>query len=208
VVLGIQSVEGSDLVPSQREPETAVRPWLMRGGVLSSVLTKVSDMLNPAAGLLSEINQLRLAMHNDPLSTSVRAEHLWKGALIVVKLALCDRGSPEDLAMIYKLENDEMEEWKRTEQMRRTGTLDLDGEDDEGTGASIVSPDNIIGYVTTGNYSLSIGKGHAIGAMPFSVFLEIRKQAASRLHENTPLVKVRNRDSTVCRTAFVHLLEK
>jgi ribonuclease P/MRP protein subunit POP1 len=159
VVLGIQSIEDSEFIPSQREPEQDaehwgsvqgtgsapppretkkdVTPWLLRGGVLSSILNKISDMLNPAAGLLSEINQLRVLRHNDPLSTSVRAEHLWKGALVVVKLVLCGRGSPEDLGMIYQLENDEIEEWKRVEQMRQTATLILDEDDDDGKAVAV-----------------------------------------------------------------------
>lgn len=39
------------------------------------------------------------------------------------------------------------------------------------------SPDGIIGYVTTGSFSLSLGEGHAVGAVPLTGYLELRKQA-------------------------------
>lgn len=40
-----------------------------------------------------------------------------------------------------------------------------------------VSPDAVIGYVTTGSFSLSLGEGHAIGAIPLAQYLELRKQS-------------------------------
>ena len=39
-------------------------------------------------------------------------------------------------------------------------------------------PDCIIGYVTTGNFSLSLGEAYAIGAIPVAVLFELREQAA------------------------------
>ena len=39
------------------------------------------------------------------------------------------------------------------------------------------SSDTIVGYVTTGSYSLSLGEGHAIGAIPFAQYLALHKQA-------------------------------
>ena len=39
------------------------------------------------------------------------------------------------------------------------------------------SRDNIIGYVTTGHYSLSRGEGHAIGAISLHRLFELYQQA-------------------------------
>lgn len=37
--------------------------------------------------------------------------------------------------------------------------------------------DSIIGYVTTGNFSLSLGEAYAIGAVPVARLFELREQA-------------------------------
>lgn len=55
--------------------------------------------------------------------------------------------------------------------------------------ALIYSDDKVIGYVTTGNFSLSQGKGHAVGIVRLEAYLENR------------LVKVRNHDDVVYRSA-------
>ncbi len=39
------------------------------------------------------------------------------------------------------------------------------------------SQDAIIGYVTSGNFSLSIGQGQAIGAIPVAKFLHLTEQS-------------------------------
>jgi hypothetical protein len=52
------------------------------------------------------------------------------------------------------------------------GILD-DDEDDE----LVKMEKQIIGYVTSGNYSLSRGKAYAIGAVPLAKFLELQERA-------------------------------
>jgi ribonuclease P/MRP protein subunit POP1 len=89
----------------------------------------------------------------------------------------------------------------------------------------VPSDSAVIGFVTSGNFSLSRGKGSAIGAISLAKFLEIREQAhryawyTSRAvdsfclcvfrlrRENDWMVKVRNRDGTICRAARVDFLE-
>ena len=41
----------------------------------------------------------------------------------------------------------------------------------------MLPPESIIGYVTTGNYSLSLGQGFAIGAIPVAKLFELQEQA-------------------------------
>ena len=42
----------------------------------------------------------------------------------------------------------------------------------------------VIGFVTSGNYSLSRGKGYAIGAVSLVKFLETREQAHRRVFDS------------------------
>lgn len=114
VVLGIETTEDPDLVPAQRMEVDEVRPWLLRGPVVPQVLASIGDMLNPAAGLLFEMNKLRTSRYDEPLRSSVRAEDLFKGALIMVKLVIQGRGCFESAAMIYQLENGEADRWRKT----------------------------------------------------------------------------------------------
>jgi ribonuclease P/MRP protein subunit POP1 len=82
----------------------------------------------------------------------------------------------------------------------------------------------IVGYVTTGGISLSLGRGQAIGAITLVSYIEMREQlrrqvlpffdflcvpyVLSRLRKvgSLPLVKIRNRDSLICRAAYVEIM--
>jgi ribonuclease P/MRP protein subunit POP1 len=84
-----------------------------------------------------------------------------------------------------------------------------------------------MGFVTSGNFSLSRGKGYAIGAISLVKFLETREQAHRQVlfqrlncaahylytmyfrlgRANDWLVKVRNRDGMICRAARIDYLE-
>ncbi|KZV71268.1 POP1-domain-containing protein [Peniophora sp. CONT] len=66
--------------------------------------------------------------------------------------------------------------------------------------------DRVVGYVTTGGYSLSRGCARAIGAIPLSVLLEAQDRAR-QYGLPGPLVRVRNRDGRVARLAYVDVLE-
>jgi hypothetical protein len=66
--------------------------------------------------------------------------------------------------------------------------------------------------VTTGNFSLSIGSGYAVGAVSLVKWLALLKQQA-RVPNTTdrgmsPYVKIRNTNSDQCRLARLELLEE
>ncbi|KAM5533607.1 hypothetical protein V8D89_012720 [Ganoderma adspersum] len=183
-----------------------VEQWLLRGVDVPQLVAEVTSMLNPASGMLVQVNQVRAKRKMDPL-VNVRGEDLIKGALVQVSITLCGRGCPDDLAVIYRVGDDEAKEWIKAEAKRKNGlSLIQDGPDE--TELSQVPPprDGIIGYVTTGSFSLSLGEGHAVGAIPFAQYLELRKQSQRLRNDNKLLVKMRNRDETVCRAALVNLL--
>ncbi|TBU44510.1 POP1-domain-containing protein [Dichomitus squalens] len=223
VVLGIEEPakshpEAEELLDTQRDPMVAdeaaategnrkVDIWLLRGPDIPQLVAEVSSMLNPAAGLLSQVNQARAKRKLDPLPVNLHADDLIKGALVQVSITLCGRGFPDDLAIIYRVGDDEAKEWMRAEVNKKNGlSLLQDGPDE--TELSQVPPpsEGIIGYVTTGNFSLSLGEGHAVGAIPLSQYLDLRKQAQRLRNDTKLLVKLRNRHETRCRAALVELL--
>ncbi|KAG2343311.1 POP1-domain-containing protein [Suillus weaverae] len=210
VVLGLPVTSGVDenLVPAQRGPQDAmqvdkaptVRPWLFRGPEVPTILAKVTQNFNHGAGLLAEINRLRTKRGMDVLDASYRPEDLLKGALVMVRLKMVSRGAPNDLAIIYRI--DDVEAKKITKEKGKT----REGVDANESPEAAPPHTSIIGYVTAGNMSLSRGEGFAIGAVPVSVLLELQQQA-QRNEESCPLVKIRDRAGMVCRAAYLDLLD-
>jgi ribonuclease P/MRP protein subunit POP1 len=115
VVLGLPVAPGVDenLVSAQRGPQdamevdkaSAVRPWVLRGVEVPTILEKVTQVLDHGAGLLAEINRLRTKRGMDVLDASYRPEDLLKGALVMVRLKMVSRGAPNDLAIIYRVDD-------------------------------------------------------------------------------------------------------
>jgi len=60
-------------------------------------------------------------------------------------------------------------------------------------------PSSIMGYITSGNFSLSRGEGFGIGAVSLVQYLDVIKQGKDLL------VKVRDRQGQVCRLAVMKL---
>ncbi|TCD70907.1 hypothetical protein EIP91_001216 [Steccherinum ochraceum] len=204
VVLGCQPVQGEDLVETQRaEQYVVVQPWLLRGRDIHKVLEGAATMFNNAAGLHDQINQLRKKRKLDPLDAVHRPQDLWKGALVRVKLRLVGRGSPDDLAVIYRVDDEEHDEWTA---MFKEEAMQLDEEQNELATRKAPTAD-IIGYITTGNFSLALGEAYAIGAIPLSHFFALREQATRMGKYPHPLVKVRDRHGTVYRAAHLQVLE-
>ncbi|KAI0300399.1 ribonucleases P/MRP protein subunit POP1-domain-containing protein [Russula brevipes] len=165
-----------------------IRPWLLRGP---------SRLLAPASGLLSEINALRRKRELPPLDASVSADGLLQGALVHVRVTLCGRGAPDDMAFIYALQDQEARAWAKAHDRGGPAGYEV-GEEPQmrprsaETSASPVlileriftlqlskvvpSDDAVIGFVTSGNFSLSRGQGYAIGAISLVKFLEMQEQ--------------------------------
>lgn len=70
--------------------------------------------------------------------------------------------------------------------------------------------ENIIGYTSTGNISLSRGKGHALGMITLAGYLDLLKAAGAEVKGNKwdgrTLVCVRNRDGRIARFAEVRVV--
>ncbi|RPD62234.1 POP1-domain-containing protein [Lentinus tigrinus ALCF2SS1-7] len=181
--------------------------WLLRGPDVPAIVAKVSPMLSPAAELLTQINKTRTKRKLAPLKAGSRPEDLLKGALVNVSITLLGRGCPDDMAVIHRVEDDEARAWMTAEAKRKKGlSLIQDGPDETELSQARPSTDTIIGYVTTGSFSLSLGEGHAVGAVPLAQYLELRTQAQRLRNDSKLLVKLRNRDEMICRAAYLELL--
>ena len=150
VVLGLEdppvAEELEDFVDTQRAPESPAgvppgvgvgeaggkgQPWLLQGPDVPALVTSVASMLNPSAGLLVHVNQARAKRQLDPLGVGVRAEDLMRGALVQVSIALSSRGCPDDMAMIYRVNDEEAQMWGRAEAIRKRGVVGaMDGLDE------------------------------------------------------------------------------
>ncbi|KAF8967138.1 ribonucleases P/MRP protein subunit POP1-domain-containing protein [Flammula alnicola] len=191
-ILGIAEEPGGnpagacDLVTTQREPAStvavsettpAIRPWLLRGSEVSKILSSMASVFNHVAALLSEINRLRLKPGYGPLSHSIKPADLLKGALINVKITMCLRGSPHDLAMIYSLSDDICRQWEKLLQHQKSSAIPLDDEALEEAQLATTVPSETAGYITTGHYSLARGQGFAIGTISVAHLLELEMQS-------------------------------
>ena len=135
VVLGISTQDKEHVddplafVTTQREIVSEVKPnikpWLLRGSEVPKILTSIFSVFSHGATILLEINRLRLKRGQAPLSNDVKPAHLLKGALINVKVSVCSRGAPQDLAAIYSLSDDVYKKWEKA-LLRASGGISLD----------------------------------------------------------------------------------
>ncbi|KAI9566167.1 ribonucleases P/MRP protein subunit POP1-domain-containing protein [Boletus coccyginus] len=188
------------------EESSGVRPWLLRGPRVPAILSNA--FITPAQ-FLDEINKLRAKNHMAPLDTSLSAEDLTRSALLMVRTKMVRKGAPTDMANIYKMDDPEARQWIRTFKKRGQGAPnDIDSSEPNEHELGEIKPlqTDIIGYVTTGDASLLRGEGFAIGAIPVVQYFALRKQAL-RLSQPSVLVKIRDRDATTSRVAYLELLD-
>ncbi|KIJ61144.1 hypothetical protein HYDPIDRAFT_97259 [Hydnomerulius pinastri MD-312] len=194
VVLGLEKPKSRDdageeegLVSTQREnppdstamqvdsPNSAPRPWLLRGPKVPSLLS--GAFITPVQ-FLGEINKLRVRHHMPALDISVRADDLMKTALVMMRTKMIGRGAPSDLANIYKMDDVEARKWIKAFSKKGAARLgDTSDLSEHDLGEIKPAQEDVVGYVTTGDVSLVRGEGFAIGAIPLMQYLALRKQA-------------------------------
>ncbi|KIJ54374.1 hypothetical protein M422DRAFT_221979 [Sphaerobolus stellatus SS14] len=215
VVLGF-APSADDLLPIQREERTeddavAVEKgdprklmWLLRGPETPEIVrSAVESSTSTSSFLLQKINALRAKRSRDPLI--VDPNEVLKGGLVEVKLNICGRGAPDDLAAIYQVGEVEGKEIRQL-LSKKLKEGDVEGDADEELSKLSVQDSPIIGYVTTGNYSLKRGRGHAIGAVSLvSLMAIMTTETKSKVDSYSCLVKVKDRDSAVCRVATLKI---
>ncbi|KAF8908901.1 NUC188 domain-containing protein [Gymnopilus junonius] len=123
----IQERDEAAFVPAQREHIVEellkpIRPWLLRGPEVPKIISSMSSVFNHGAALLSELNRLRLKRGYEPLPNTLKPSDLLQGALVNVKITMCSRGAPDDLAMVYSLSDGVAKQWERLLAQRNKGS--------------------------------------------------------------------------------------
>ncbi|GJJ13300.1 hypothetical protein Clacol_007552 [Clathrus columnatus] len=199
------SVSDPDLLRTQREPERTQhgRMWLLRGVDVRELVHSIAHTLDPGSALLDELNRYR--NKRSLASLALTGGVLLEGALVPVKLTICGCGAPNDLAAIYDIDPDEADKIRRLLSGKQAG--DIYGDTDQKLSELTAENNRIIGYVTTGNYSLSRGQGLAIGTISLSRFITIvLKEKQHHVNSYPFLVKIKDRNSLNCRVATIQIL--
>lgn len=170
--------------------------------------TRLDASLTPSK-LLMNINTFRSQRGLSALP-SARQNELFREAVLHVELNVVGRGSPGDMAVICGLTEEERKAWIGAYE-GKSDEFGSAGETSElqRLGEARAPEKNLIGYTSTGNISLSRGKGHALGMITLAGYLDLLKAAAGEVKgsewDGKALVCVRNRDGTVARFAEVRV---
>ncbi|KAK0221848.1 POP1-domain-containing protein [Armillaria fumosa] len=198
---------GDGYVSTQRgEGEEADRatPWLLRGP--TAIISNLSNLFSTDVGLLAEVNRIRSKRDLGPLDSAIKSGDLLKGALVTVTVKMHKRGSPEDLAVIYSMSDDELMSWEKSTRKSVTDLAEDDNSSEELGYNPEASP--AIGYVTTGHFSLLRGEGFARGVVPLTKVLKLREQARRLSKSEIVLpVKIRNPALETCRAAYIQVTD-
>ncbi|GAA6053897.1 hypothetical protein JCM3770_005322 [Rhodotorula araucariae] len=126
-------------------------------------------------------------------------------AMVRVKLVPCMRGVPEDLGLVYELDEetarvvrDKMDRAEKGKGREVRATGEFDGAEDL---CNPPSPDQVIGRITTGSFSLSSGRGGGVAVLSLYRLLAMSERGPGL----DRLVLFRNRDSETYRAATVQL---
>ncbi|KAG8925284.1 hypothetical protein FRC01_010406 [Tulasnella sp. 417] len=153
-------------------------PWLLHGSHATTLLSTLASSSSSAhPEVLRHINELRVKRGLGPLDEAA-AENLTKSALVTVKIEMCGRGTPEDIAVIYDASSDLGAPGEAAWSKTMVETIENDSRHDDVERERIETPDpaKIIGYVTSGSFSLTKGKGAALGAVSLVGLLEIMRR--------------------------------
>lgn len=106
-------------------------PWLLLGSDVPAIITAISSMPNPATGLLAQVNQARAKRKLGPLHPDSRPQQLMRGALVQVSFTISGRGCPDDLAVVYRVEDEEARAWMNAQAKRKKGLSLIESGPDE-----------------------------------------------------------------------------
>jgi ribonuclease P/MRP protein subunit POP1 len=111
VVCGIMQAQTPEegFEQTQRMEEDSIRLWLLYGQNTREVVTEAFVAEDPAESLLRSVDAARLS-HNLP-SLNIEGPKLYQGALVLVKVTMCGRGTPTDMSAIYSISKEEEAAW-------------------------------------------------------------------------------------------------
>ncbi|CAE6421566.1 unnamed protein product [Rhizoctonia solani] len=175
----------ADLVPTDRGPDTfpsiTRKPWLflfpdmgrlvqdLAGGPEESVIQTLATQVN------TQRTKRGLSVIDIELVTE-----LFGTAMVAVHVDMHGRGNPQDRAVIYGCRSDEViASWEAT----------IDSHE---LVASPLEDLPILGYITSGGFSLQLGRGHGIAVVSLKGLVEMSKRCQGKV-----LVRVRNLNGVV-----------
>ncbi|WVN87681.1 uncharacterized protein L203_102867 [Cryptococcus depauperatus CBS 7841] len=153
---------------------------------------------------LTALNAFRAQRCLQPLP-SAQADDLYREAVLHVEVQMLRRGSPGDMAVICSLDKQERHEWIDAYE----NEIDDLGSVEEMSvlqklGESRPSEQHLIGWTTTGNISLTRGRGYALGVITLSGYLDLLRVKVEENRaqwKHKALVCIRNRNGRVSRLA-------
>ena len=185
-ILGYENLrEDRNLTSTQRfgaetnhEPlQSDIKPWLLRGPETRSILNEIIHSKDHSLCLRRRMESLRSSrmLRSDQNTDN---SSLLNSALIMVSLDFPYRGAPESFAFICQPTEEESDAFYEDPKAFKMYLRQTErGESEELIAASEVDSDTVIGYVTTGHYSLSIGKCRAIGAISLLQLIQLMGRA-------------------------------
>jgi ribonuclease P/MRP protein subunit POP1 len=111
VVCGINQAQAPEegFEQTQRMEEDPIKLWLLYGQNTREVVAEALAGEDPAVSLLRSIDAARLS-RNLP-SLNIEGPKLYQGALVLVKVTMCGRGTPTDMSALYDISEEEAVAW-------------------------------------------------------------------------------------------------
>jgi len=204
----------------------ATKPWLFNA-ILSSYVKQLGHA-DPASSVLAALNEFRRQRSLPPLPAE-SATTLLRSALCHVEVESIGRGSPSDMAMLYDLTVEERKEWLQALASDSRGGDNFDPLSSSQSamlqvGRLLATPcrglfanaqlgqnqrpnQTIVGFVSTGNISLTRGNGHGLATIKLDAYLKLLQVATASGEPNRVICKVKNRDGLVTRLVSLVLVQ-
>lgn len=223
IITGDEGDAVEEMETNGKKDKGTSEPWLF-ALPLSEHLSAIVQSPTPPEVLLKLVNAFRRQRGSSILSEALATE-LYDTALVHVKVEVEGRGSPGDMAILYALDQAEREKWLQAkaidrqygrmdwhagsteepkaemQKVRRVALLFITLFADRKLGEKVADGNRVVGYTSTGNFSLSRGHGFAIATVSLKAYV----QAAKIAKDEGVLVKVKNRDGRLCRLSRLHL---
>lgn len=196
--------------------DATLRPWLF-DSALAPCIAPLAKAADPSKYLLAAVNAFRQRRGLNTLPSSVAPE-LFRSALCHVQVDMIGRGSPSDMATISELDENERTEWldahERDKLAGARHSSDSAMLQVSAKSTALLMPQlgeapsdaRVIGFVTTGNISLTRGEGYGLGMVSLAGYLRLLAAAQASSRPDLAVVKVKNRDGRVHRLASLKLV--
>ncbi|CEL51735.1 ribonuclease P [Rhizoctonia solani AG-1 IB] len=175
----------ADLVPTDRmldpSPPTSRKPWLFLFPNMSQLIQELAKGQEESVTqtLAAQISAQRTKRGLSVISVDLATE-LFSTAVVAVHVDMHGRGNPQDRALLYGCRSDDdIVSWRAAV-------------DHNELAMSPLKDHPILGYITSGGFSLQLGRGHGIAIVSLKGLVEMSKRCQGNV-----LVRVRNLNGVV-----------